>query len=264
VSIKRERWEEIQQGELAYHQRKDETRILEHNLPYWRALLAALPPEVRFGPDTRVLDLGCGGCGILLALERGRLVGADPLMHDYLEKFPFLRQRADIRWVQATAEEPGIEGPFDVVFCINAFDHVFDPPRVVANIRRLLRPGGSCVLTMNSHNTRLFCGYYRRLYRLIDHHHPHQYTPDDLCRLFGEFESHVVRPIDELWLPHAEAYYREVLRRPVEDPRKWLRGALNPFKWPMAFCKLVLGIPPHAKRAGQRSIFSNYLFVFRR
>ena len=43
---------------------------------------------------------------------------------------------------------------------------------------------------------------------------------------------------------------------------KWIKGALNPFKWPMGFSKVVLGIPPHAKRPGQQSIYGNYLFVF--
>jgi hypothetical protein len=30
----------------------------------------------------------------------------------------------------------------------------------------------------------------------------------------------------------------------------------------MGFSKIVLRIPPHAKRPGQRSIYCNYLFVF--
>ena len=34
-------------------------------------LVAALPDEVSFGRETRVLDIGCGGCGILLALDQG-------------------------------------------------------------------------------------------------------------------------------------------------------------------------------------------------
>jgi len=89
-TLDRKRWEEIQQGEFAYHEAKDETRVLERNLPYWKSLIDALPGELRFDADTRAVDLGCGGCGILLALERGRLIGVDPLMDRYLEKFPFL------------------------------------------------------------------------------------------------------------------------------------------------------------------------------
>lgn len=261
--MKRERWAEIQEGEFAYHAAKDETKVLDNNLPYWRSLVETLPDELTFDDETRVLDIGCGGCGILLALDRGKLVGVDPLMERYLEKFPFLSQRSDIRWVTGTAEEVA-EEPFDVIFSINAFDHVYDPVLAASRITQMLEPGGHLVLTMNCHNTRLFRSYYSRLYRVIDHHHPFQFTPDDVQALFGELELVEKRGIDDLWFPHAKRYYAQVLQRPFVDKRKWLRAAANPFKWPMGFCKVLLDMPPHKKRPGQRSIYDNVLFVFRR
>jgi len=117
---------------------------------------------------------------------------------------------------------------------------------------------------MNCHNTRLFREYYSIFYRVIDHHHPFQFTADGVQALFGELTPVEVRPIDDLWFPHAEAYYRDVLHRPFRDRRKLFKAALNPFKWPMGFCKVFLKMPPHAKRPGQRSIYSNYLFVLRK
>ena len=123
-TITRDQWAAIQDEEFKYHQSKDESKILDLNLPYWRALLGALPEQVTLGRDTSALDLGCGGCGILLALDEGRLVGVDPLMERYLEKFPFLSERTDIRRIAGTAEEVELDGPFDVVFSINALDHV--------------------------------------------------------------------------------------------------------------------------------------------
>ena len=262
-ALPKSRWAEIQAGEFDYHAAKDETRVLERNLPYWRSLLGALPEEVKLDAEGSYLDLGCGGCGILLALEGGRRVGVDPLMARYLEKFPYLAEQADMQWIAGTAEEVEVEGPFDVVFSINSFDHVFDPRQAVANMRKHLRPGGHVVMTMNSHNTAFFRNYYSRLYRVIDPHHPFQMSPEDIQQLFAEMTTVTVRDIDDLWFEHAEAYDRDVLNRPVEDKRKWVRAVLNPFKWPMGFCKFVLDMPPHRKRSGQRSIYSNYLFVFR-
>jgi hypothetical protein len=32
----------------------------------------------------------------------------------------------------------------------------------------------------------------------------------------------------------------------------------------MGFCKVLLDMPPHKKKPGQRSIYSNYLIVLRR
>jgi 2-polyprenyl-3-methyl-5-hydroxy-6-metoxy-1,4-benzoquinol methylase len=263
-SITRDQWAAIQDEEFKYHESKDESKILDLNLVYWRELLGALPEQVALGKETSALDLGCGGCGILLALDEGRLVGVDPLMERYLEKFPFLSDRTDIRWIAGAAEEVDLDGPFDVVFSINALDHVYDPAQVAARIAELTRPGGHCVVTMNCHNTRFFRSYYSRLYKLIDRHHPYQFLPESVAELFRGFTLVESRDIDDLWLPYAERYYREALHRPFVDKRKWLKAARNPFKWPMGFCKVVLNMPPHKKKPGQRSIYSNYLIVLRR
>jgi SAM-dependent methyltransferase len=259
----RERWAAIQDGEFAYHANKNVDKVLDYKLPYWRALLASLPPEIPFGADSRVLDLGCGGTSVLLAVDAGSRVGLDPLIDRYRAQFPFLDDDKGIEWINAPAEEVEFDRPFDVIFTINSFDHVYDPAQVVRRIAGWLKPGGFCVVTMNSHNTRFFRDYYRRLYRVIDHHHPFQFAPSDVKKLFTGFTQMEAREIDDLWLPYAEGYYRDVLNRSVEDKRKWLRGAANPFKWPMGFCKFALDMPPHKRRSGQRSIYSEYLYVFK-
>jgi len=261
--MKRERWAEIQQGEFAYHEAKDGTKLRKYKLPYWRELLGLVSPELKLDGESRVLEIGCGSCGLLLAIEQGHLVGIDPLMNRYLKSFPYLAERSDIRWIDGTAEETSFDEPFDAVLAINSFDHVFDPAQVVRRIREILRPGGHCVVTMNTHNTRFFRNYYKLFYRFIDPHHPFQFTTDDVLALFGQFTPVMVREIDDLWFPYSEGYYREVLKRPVESKRVWARAALNPLKWPMGLCKFGLDMPPHKKRAGQRSIYSDYLYVFR-
>ncbi len=70
--------------------------------------------------------------------------------------------------------------------------------------------------------------------------------------------------IDELWFPHAERYRQEVLGARSQKSRKWLRAALNPLKWPIGFLKFAFDMPPHKSRAGQRSIYSDCLYVFRK
>ena len=150
------------------------------------------------------------------------------------------------------------------MFCINALDHVYDPQRVVANMADWLRPGGYCVVTMNTPKTQFFRSYYALLYRVIDSHHPYQFTTTDVHALFDGFTPLETRQVDDLWLRFASEYYREVLGRPLDSRRKWFRAALNPFKWPMGFSKFVLDTPPHPKRPGQRSIYGNYLYVFKK
>ena len=262
--MRRDRWEKIQHGEFDYHAAKAPRPFLEHKLEYWKAFLATLPDEVKLSPGARVLDVGCGGASVVLALEGSERYGLDPLIGRYREQFAYLDEQSGVHWIEAAAEDATFDHPFDVVFAINSFDHVFDPALAARCISDWVRPGGHLVVTMNTHNTRFFRAYYAALYRLIDHHHPYQFRAADIVALFPDLTPIDVREIDDLWLGFAAGYYREVLGRPVEDKRKWLRAARNPFKWPMGVSKFLFNMPPHKKRAGQRAIYSERLFVFRR
>jgi len=262
--MRRERWSEIQHGEFAYHANKAPVPFKEHKIAYWKALIASLPQEVRTGPDSRMIDVGCGGATVMLALEGDHRFGLDPLIDRYLEQFPYLREEHGITWVDKPAEEVEFDEPFDVVFAMNSFDHVYDPQLAAQRMSDWVRPGGHLVLTMNTHNTSFFRAYYSALYRVIDHHHPYQFVQADVEALFPDLETVEIREIDEMWLEFAEDYYRDVLGRKLVDRKKNWKAARNPFKWPMGFCKLVLNMPPHKKRPGQRSIYSERLFVFRR
>lgn len=262
--MRREEWLRVQTGEFRYHEKKAPGPFREHKIAYWKALIASLPDEVQSGLAGRVIDVGCGGASILLAVNARSRVGLDPLMDRYIQQFPYLRDETDIEWLTSAAEETEFEERFDVVFALNSFDHVYDPAAAANHIAEWVKPGGHLVLTMNTHNTRFFRAYYSKLYRLIDHHHPHQFDAGDVRALFPDLKLCEERDIDALWLEFAEDYYRNVLSRPFEDRRKWLRGAVNPFKWPIGFSKFVLGRPPHRKRPDQPSIYSERLFVFRR
>jgi SAM-dependent methyltransferase len=67
---------------------------------------------------------------------------------------------------------PFPDASFDLAMCIQAFDYVPDPRRAVAEIRRVLRPGGSLVLTIP-----LVWEYDRRT-------PAHRYSGPDLATLF--------------------------------------------------------------------------------
>ena len=98
--MKEQLWEKIQRAERDYHEKKDPSSIREVNLPYWREILKKIYECTEpVDEETRILDIGCGGCGILLALDSGRRTGIDPLMDFYLRKFPFLKD----------SEEPFLE-----------------------------------------------------------------------------------------------------------------------------------------------------------
>jgi SAM-dependent methyltransferase len=101
-------------------------------------------------PGCSVLDLGCGHAEWLAAeLAPARLtVGADA------DLGALRRSRAPLHRVAAWAERlPFRAGSFDVVVTAFVFEHLERPADALAEIRRVLRPGGHLVfLTPNAWN----------------------------------------------------------------------------------------------------------------
>jgi SAM-dependent methyltransferase len=106
-------------------------------------------PAVIFGitSGARVLDLCCGQGNVTEALIAAGLdtVGADfsPKMLDYAR-----RRVPDGNFVEADAQNLVFDdAEFDTVVCNFGLIHVPDQPRALAEIRRVLKPGGSFVMT---------------------------------------------------------------------------------------------------------------------
>lgn len=99
----------------------------------------------------RVLDAGCGS-GALLAELRER--GADVVGFDASqEMIRFARERlgedTDLRVADLGEQLPYADGSFDVVACSLALHYLRDWQRPLAELRRVLKPGGRLVLSLN-------------------------------------------------------------------------------------------------------------------
>jgi SAM-dependent methyltransferase len=102
--------------------------------------------------DERVLDIGCGTGEVerlLLPLLPDLRFAALDLSADMLEiaraKFS---PRFGVGWLRAHAQYlPFADGAFDVVLNLNAFHYFDEPVATLREFRRVLAPGGSCVLT---------------------------------------------------------------------------------------------------------------------
>ncbi|WP_151770446.1 class I SAM-dependent methyltransferase [Streptomyces abyssomicinicus] len=118
---------------------------------------AGFPPELitrlaRHGVEASgrdVLDLGTGTGSLarLFALAGARVTGVDPAA-PLLDQARRLDAEAGVtaEYRVGTAEETGLPGArFDVVTAGQCW-HWFDAPRAAAEVRRLLRPGGSLVI----------------------------------------------------------------------------------------------------------------------
>jgi len=103
----------------------------------------------RFCEGRDVLDAGCGvgyGSAYLAATAR-RVVGVDV----DAEAIAYARERyaaANVEFVQADVTTlPFDAATFDVACAFEAIEHVAEPERLVAELRRVLRRDGVCVLS---------------------------------------------------------------------------------------------------------------------
>jgi SAM-dependent methyltransferase len=98
------------------------------------------------GPDRRVLDLGCRDGALTQAYAGGNdIVGVDA---DRAALAEAQKLGIETRWADLDEPLPFDDASFDVVVAGELLEHLRDPRRVVADARRVLRPGGTFVASV--------------------------------------------------------------------------------------------------------------------
>jgi 2-polyprenyl-3-methyl-5-hydroxy-6-metoxy-1,4-benzoquinol methylase len=100
--------------------------------------------------DLRILDLGAGNGAVAMAMANR--VGYSLVALDYAFTLAGRQFRRDAGIPVAQLQADGMHLPFakeafDVVLCLETLEHVPQPAQLGAEIMRVLRPGGICVLT---------------------------------------------------------------------------------------------------------------------
>lgn len=98
----------------------------------------------------KVLDMSCawGGHTIAFAARGAHVTAAD--LNDH--RFDALRtfcdqQKLPVRVIQADCQAVPVDEKFDVILALDLIEHIPDPAAMAAEIKRLLRPGGVCIIT---------------------------------------------------------------------------------------------------------------------
>ena len=111
-------------------------------------------PDSGETPSVRWLDYGCGAGGLLRFLtDRGQLRVADraapiePVGFDVGAFTQRIKSDGQLHLLDVAQLEAVPDGHFEVITCIEVIEHIAAPRPVVAQIARLLAPGGLLILT---------------------------------------------------------------------------------------------------------------------
>jgi 2-polyprenyl-6-hydroxyphenyl methylase/3-demethylubiquinone-9 3-methyltransferase len=184
------RWKIAQWFELRwwknYLRNKDRTAYLNWKISYWTGLLNKISGQIKIAPGDTVADLGCGPAGIYIALPGNRVVAVDPLLDRYTAGISFFRASdfPNTEFITSTIEAFDNKGElFDVVFCMNAINHVHDIHGAFRKLHGLCKAEGAVVVSIDAHNH----SFFKHLFRLIpgDILHPHQYDLEEYKKLLA-------------------------------------------------------------------------------
>jgi 2-polyprenyl-3-methyl-5-hydroxy-6-metoxy-1,4-benzoquinol methylase len=152
-----------------------------------RFLLAAVRPA------DRVLDVGCGEGRFAAALEHaGALVVGIDVAEEPLRRARTRHPSLDLRVVDGEGSWPLHDAAFDVVWAGEVIEHVADTATWLSEVRRVLRPGGTLLLSTPAHE-RLARVRLALSGRAFDVHfeprgeHLRFYTRASLTRLLTDF-----------------------------------------------------------------------------
>lgn len=160
-----------------YLKNKNKPEYLHWKKQYWQQFLQQFPDVLHIQPHMRILDAGCGPAGIFtIFTQQQTVVALDPLLEQYRQKLPHFNPAdyPNVTFVNLPLENYTPALPFDVVFCLNAINHVADIDQCMNNLALAVKPGGFMVVSIDAHNF----GLLKHLFRLLpaDALHPHQYN----------------------------------------------------------------------------------------
>jgi SAM-dependent methyltransferase len=171
------------------------------------------------GGPCRVLDVGCGEGRLAADLERAgyAVVAAD------VSEEPLRRARArfpalDLRLVPGEGSWPLPDSDFDAVWAGETIEHVADTAGWLSEVRRVLRPGGTLLLSTPAHDRLAMLALAASGRRFDAHFDPRAdhlrfYTRRTLERLLAEFGFHDIEVRGAGGLPGARRLLLASARR---------------------------------------------------
>ena len=177
--IKTWRWRVAQVFEVRwwknYLAQKDVDSYLKAKKNYWHTVLNNISKSLHLQPGQHILDAGCGPAGIYIVLNEYNVTAIDPLLDTYKNTLPHFKPEMYpfVSFVTETLENYRCPQQFDIVFCMNAINHVSQLDEAFLTLYKCAKPGARIVVSIDAHNHQFF----KHIFRLqpADILHPHQY-----------------------------------------------------------------------------------------
>jgi SAM-dependent methyltransferase len=163
------------------------------------------------GPGLNVLDLGCRDGALTQAYAGGNdIVGVDADREALAEA---QKLGIETRWADLDDALPFEDAAFDVVVAGELLEHLRDPRRVVSEVLRVLRPGGTFVGSVpNAYRLK------NRLRFVLGHKpeddptHLQMFAPSDVRAFLGGFEGVQLHLIAGRLVPlHARLFANDIV-----------------------------------------------------
>ncbi|HUA75322.1 MAG TPA: class I SAM-dependent methyltransferase [Solirubrobacteraceae bacterium] len=158
-----------------------------------QALAVAAAATGAAGGPLRVLDAGCGEAQLTAAVAAAghEVVGVD-VAEEPLRRAREREPGLDLRRVEPGGEWPLPDASFDVAWAGETIEHVLDTAAWLSELRRLLRPQGSLLLSTPAHGRLRLLGLALSGRRFDAHFDPRAdhlrfYSSRTLTRLLEEF-----------------------------------------------------------------------------
>ncbi len=150
------------------------------------------------GAGCRVLDVGCGNgrhAAAAYRLPEAVVVAADPCRGDLesarkrLQLHEQMGEHGGGRWFLCAADArdlPHADGAFDLVICSEVLEHVREDRRAVAEITRVLRPGGVLAVSVPRRWPERICWWLSNAYAAAEGGHVRIYRRRELIDLLEQ------------------------------------------------------------------------------
>ena len=163
------------------------------------------------GPGRRVLDLGCRDGALTKAYAAGNeIVGVDA---DREALAAAERLGFETHWADLDEPLAFDDGSFDVVVAGELLEHLRDPARLVGEVHRVLRPGGTFVGSVpNAYRLKNRVRFLLGREPEDDPTHLQMFAPDDVRTLLADFDDPELHFIAGRLVPvHARLFANDIV-----------------------------------------------------